>query len=174
MWKRQVVRVGYLRKSRNLIRRIHGAHLAGLGDADCAGLSTVNELHVETLTLDIVGAKLAVSGGHRPQLQARHRLGRSTLIDVNVGAGRADDRLPTLVDRLQCDDIGSRSVEHGKELGIGTKALPHQAPCLVGHDVIAIRRLVTNVDRAEGFEHLRVHTRVVIARESAPQSTRRL
>ena len=64
------------------------------------------------------GRQLAVLGGNVDELGAGETLRGAALVGVDVRRGRADDRLVRREDRLQRDDVGSRTAVGEQHLGV--------------------------------------------------------
>ena len=152
----------------NFVDRIEGAHFGGLGDRNNGLLSSVNEVEVEALGLDEFWGQFAVWRLNCPQLEARHLLGSTALVGVDVRGVCANHGLPALGRRRKRNHVSAGAVEYRVDRGLATELFLHNLQQFVGHGVCAIGPLVPLVYRPNGLENLRVHARIVVAGKTAP------
>jgi hypothetical protein len=101
------------------------------------------------------------------QQLAAGALGGAALVDVQVRAARADDRLPGLGERLDRQHVGGRAVEHRERPRAGAEML---AETLLHPRGPAVRPVGGGVPAAggdDGRHRLGQHAGLVVAREAA-------
>ena len=81
--------------ARDLVGRVAGAELGGLGDRDDLRLRAVLVAAAPGLPVDQLGGELAVRGGHGEQLEPADPLRRAALVDVDVRASRRRSPRPS-------------------------------------------------------------------------------
>ena len=147
----------------DLRRRVARAQLGALGDRHHARLDGVLVAEPGELGGDELGRQLAVGRGDREQLDRAHLLGRSTLIDVDVRARRADrGRGPGPAREAQADDVGSRAVEHEIGLAAGAEVALEDLTRPRGPRIRPVGRRVAIVGLLDGGQDVRVGPRVVV------------
>ena len=109
--QQQPALVGEVRERAQLVRAVARAELRALRDADDARLDGVLVAEPAELPLDVLGRELRVVRLDGLQLDARQRLGRAALVDVDVRLRGADDRLPRPAQRAKAQHVGGAAVE---------------------------------------------------------------
>ena len=139
--------------------------LARLGDRDDARLDRVLVAHAHDPRGHELGRELAVGRRDRQQLDARHRLGRAALVDVQVRCLGAHHALPRPQQRPQGDDVGPRPVEGQEAAGTVAEVLAHPALEARRPLVGTVGARVAVVGRRDGLEHLGQSGGVVVGVE---------
>jgi len=137
-----------------------------LRDRDDERLRAVLIAPAPRLAVDELRGELAVVGRHGQQLHPAHALGRSALVDVDVGGGRRDHGPPSRKHRLQADDVRSRAVEDGEGLDLFAEAAAEHLLQARGVLILAVGDLMPLVRRGDGREHFGVDAGVVVRCES--------
>src|SRR4029079_2017048 len=163
----QTPRAGTLTDRTDLIRRVQRTQLRALGDGDDLRHRPVLVVSAPGLAVDQLRRELAVRCGHSEQLEPAHALRRAAFVDVDVRAIGANDRTPSVGNRLKRNDVRAGSVEYRKYLRCRTEAIADDLLQVFGVHIIAVRALVPTVGQGQGGEHLGVYPRVVVACETA-------
>ena len=128
-----LVLVGELGQGADLLRRVDGAELGGLGDRDDAGLRGVLVADPGEPLRDQLRGELPVGSRGGQELHPRDPLGRPALVDVEVRGLGADHGLVGAGERLEREDVGAGAVEDQERLGllaeVLAKALGARRPC---------------------------------------------
>ena len=82
---------------------------------------------------------------------------------MDVGTLDTDHGFPALSCSLQCNHICPSAIEHWESFGVWTKEFSNDLLKPLGLTVFAVCDLVPLVDTADGVQHCRVNTGVVVA-----------
>ncbi len=167
--KEEVAPVGGVGDRPHLLGRVDGAKLGRVGDRGDPGLGGVivaDPLPGEGRFEQLRG-QLPVGGLDRDQLHPGDPLRGAALVDMEVGGGRADHRLPGLCHGGDRDHVGAAAVEHGEGPGRRPEVLAEALPRSGGPAVGAVRGGVAVIGRRDRLEDLRVGAGVVVAGEAA-------
>lgn len=154
--------VGEVRERCQLVGAVARPELGALRDAHDTRLDDVLVADAVQLRGDELGGELAVECRDGLELAARDPLGRPALVDVDVRAGGADDRLPRAAQRAQRQDVRGAAVEDEVRAGLLAEVLAQELLRARGPWIGAVGDGVLGVGGGDRGEHLGMRTGVVV------------
>ena len=154
-----------------LVQGVPRSVFSGLGDQHDPRLGVVEVADAPMLCTYEFRGDLGVSAGHRDDLRAEQLLRCASLIDVNVGRGRADHAFPAAQHRLHAHDVGTRAVEDRKDLSVLTELASDQFQRPGGPRIGAVGNRMIGVGGGDRFEHARMHPGMIVTGKGAHPAT---
>ncbi len=160
--------VGPRSDGRQLVRRVAGAELGGLGDGDHPGLHPVLVADAGGGRLQELGGQPAPGGGDADHLAPEEPFRGPALVDVDVGGVGGEDALERTEHRLEPDDVGAGAVEGDEGLRPVAEVPAEEAVGLPGDGVVAVGGGMAHVGGGDRLEDVGVDAGVVVAGEGPP------